>query len=407
MARSAGLALYLASRSLARRGKGKPDQDLAPSPPRPEGELIWFAAGPGTRPDALSELARRTLAARPGSSALVTSEDDFTASSPLIADATPADTSREVRRFLDHWRPDIAILGGEVSYPTIVVEAHDRGIPVCLVDARIPQSAARKLRWAPMAGASLFQRVSHILAPNEADADTFRRLGVPADRVEAKGLLAEASAPLPCNFRDHAALAALLAARPVWFANAVQEDEIEHVLMAHDRARRVAHRLLLILSPSNPESGGRMKAMLETQGWKTALRSEGEEPDPDVQIYVVDQPGEDGLWYRLAPITFLGSSLGEGGGHDPYEPAALGSAILSGRRTGAYRDAFSRFLAAGAARSVGTGDALGEAVADLLSPDRAADMACRAWEITSEGAEVTDLALEIILEALEQRESAR
>ncbi len=407
MTRSAGLALYLASRAFADRGKGKTDQEESPLAARPEGQLVWFASGAGTRPDSLVELARRFVSTRAGSSALVTSVERRALPDPLLSDRMPEDMPRDLKRFLDHWRPDVAVLAGEVAHPAAIVEAHHRGTPVCLLDARVSNASARKFRWAPMATASLFQRVSYILTPTAADAEMFRRLRAPADRVEATGCLEEGRAPLPCNRSDHSALATLLAARPVWLATNVHAEEVEQVLAANDQARRLAHRLLLILSPADPADGPGLRDRFENLGLKVALRSGGEEPDPDVQIYVADVPGEDGLWYRLAPIAFLGDSLIRNGrGHDPHEPAALGSAIVTGRQTGQHREAFSRFLAAGAARTVGSGEALGDAVTDLLSPDRAAEMARRAWEITSAGAEVTDRALEVIAIALDERDPA-
>lgn len=407
MARSAGLSLLLASRGLAGGVKPKLSQQDRTSDPRPDGELVWYHAGPGTRPEALAELARRCASLRPGSAALVTAEAPIPVADSLLSDRMPDDSQRAVRQFLDHWRPDTVVLGGELIHPTFVVEAHDRGLPVCLVDATVPQAFIRRLRWAPGAAAAFFGCVRHVLTPSEAEAETFRRLRTPSDRVEAAGTLEEGTAPLPCNRSDHSAISRLTAARPVWLAIDVQPDEIEDILVAHDRARRTAHRLLLLLSPAEADSGPGLRDMLESRGWKVALRSDGEEPDPDIQIFIADSLVEAGLWYRLAPITFLGGSLGRmGSGRDPYEPAALGSAILTGRRSGLYRDAVSRFLKAGAARTVGSGEALGEAVTDLLSPDRAAEMARRAWEISSAGAEVTDRAIDVILTALDERGTA-
>jgi 3-deoxy-D-manno-octulosonic-acid transferase len=326
---------------------------------------------------------------------------------PLFRVADPDENSREIKRFLDHWRPGAVVFAGDVTAPAAMVELHARRIPLHLVDARLPDSFARRLRWAPGAGVSLFGSVAHILTPTEADAETFRRLKAPPDRVEAKGHLEEGTAPLSCNRADLAALAKLLAARPVWLAASIEPGEVEDVVAAHRRAMRMAHRLLLILSPATPEDGPGLRDALEAEDWVVALRSDGEEPDPEIQIFVADSPGEAGLWYRLAPITFLGGSLVRGGqGRDPCEPAALGSAILTGPDTGPYRRRVQRFLAAGAARTAGSAEALGEAVADLLAPDRAAEMARRAWEITSAGSELTDRVIDLVTQSLDEREPA-
>jgi 3-deoxy-D-manno-octulosonic-acid transferase len=187
----------------------------------------------------------------------------------------------------------------------------------------------------------------------------------------------------------------------------VENQEVEAVLTAHRRATRVAHRLLLILSPANPEDGPALRDAIGKEEWTVALRSDGGEPDPDVQVFVADVAGEAGLWYRLAPIAFLGGSLVRGGrGGDPCEPAALGSAILTGPDTRRHRRRFQRFLAAGAARTAGSAEALGEAVADLLAPDRAAEMARKAWDITSAGAELTDRVIDLVALSLDEREHA-
>lgn len=407
MARSAGLALYLASRSLA---PGRKARGPASAPPdRPAGELVWFHAGPDSRAEAVVELARRLTRRRPGACAVVTGEEAAPAdlAPPLFSDTAPEDAARDIRRFLDHWRPDAVVLSGEVARPAALTEVQARALPLYLVDARLPETVARRLRWAPGAGASLFRGVSRILTATEGEAQAFRRLRVPAEAVEPCGHLEEGTAPLPCNRSDHAALAALLAARPVWLANPVEDEEVEAVLAAQTRASRIAHRLLLILCPADPGRGPALRDRLEAEGWTTGLRSDGDEPDREVRVFVADVPGETGLWYRLAPITFLGRSLAAGGpGHDPCEPAALGSAILSGPGTGRHRHLFQRFLAAGAARTVGSGEALGEAVAELLAADRAAEMARRAWEVTSSGAEVTDRVLDLLGQALDEREPA-
>ena len=57
---------------------------------------------------------------------------------------------------------------------------------------------------------------------------------------------------------------------------------------------------------------------------------------------------------------------------------------------------FGRLGAARAARAVGSATDLGEALGDLLSPDRAARLAQAAWAVASDGAEVTDRVMDLI-----------
>jgi 3-deoxy-D-manno-octulosonic-acid transferase len=102
--------------------------------------------------------------------------------------------------------------------------------------------------------------------------------------------------------------------------------------------------------------------------------------------------------YRLSPISFVGGSLEPVGGHNPFEPAALGSAILHGPYVTNFVDIYQRLSQAGAARLVSSPASLSVAVHELLNPERAATMANAAWDVCSAGADVTDRAMTLLLE---------
>ena len=111
--------------------------------------------------------------------------------------------------------------------------------------------------------------------------------------------------------------------------------------------------------------------------------------------------------YRLAPVTFLGGSLVSGvGGRDPFEAAALGSAILYGPNVGRYLAAYSRLASVGAARIVKDAETLAGAVQRLSAPDQAAAMAHAAWEVVTQGAEATDRLLDLLQDTLDLAEVA-
>ena len=106
--------------------------------------------------------------------------------------------------------------------------------------------------------------------------------------------------------------------------------------------------------------------MLQRFGHNTALRSAGELINDNVDIYVADTLGELGLFFRLAPISFMGKSLVNLGGQNPLEPARLGSAVLFGPHMWNFPDITETLLAAGAAEVVCNPDELTEALNRLL-----------------------------------------
>jgi 3-deoxy-D-manno-octulosonic-acid transferase len=239
---------------------------------------------------------------------------------------------------------------------------------------------------------------SHISTVDEAAARAFRKAGAPLSVVAVSGRMEEDSAALPCLEAERAALARLFAARPVWFATSLPEAEETAVLTAHRLTLQQAHRLLLIILPDDPARAVPLAERIEeVEGWAVAMRSRDEEPDPETEVFIVDNPAEYGLWYRLSPICFLGGSLfGEGALRDPMEAAALGSAILHGPRPGRHGTVFGRLGAARAARAVASATDLSEALGDVLAPDRTAHLAQAAWAVATDGAEVTEKAVERI-----------
>ncbi len=357
-------------------------------PKRPAGRLIWLdGAQPASMPG-LDALSNRLI-----------EEDGFevlrtgAAGAPISA---PGENIAEVRDFLDHWQPEFLLMSGGELRPTLLHELEARGIAVALVEAREPTLMRGRDGWYPGLLREAARALHTVFALDETAARAWRKAGVAS--VERAGRLEEPSAALPCQEAERASLAGLLASRPVWLAAAVPESEEAAVIAAHRAAVGSTHRLLLILVPQHAERAEALAQHMEdVEGWMVGQRRLEQEPEVDVEVYVPDSAQEYGLWYRLAPVTYLGGSLsGEGANRNPMEAAALGSAILHGPRTGDFGLAFGRLGAARATRAVAAPADLAVALDELLSPDRAARLAGAAWAVASEGAEVTEQVMALI-----------
>ena len=386
MATSLGLTLYNLS---GRHGPHLPVH----APARPRGALVWLHAPGELALPTMTELARH-LTDDDGLQVLLTCPHLPPEPDRPLHQPPPADYPRAVQDFLDHWRPELVVFAEGELRPAMIHACGQRKIPLLMVGASAPVLPPGREGWYPGLIRTCLQAFAQIMVVDEAAARNFRRAGAEPGQIRIAGRLVEPSAALPYVESDRAALAQMIATRPVWLAADVAPDEMRDVIAAHRTALQLAHRLLLILVPRNAAAVPMLAEALESiEGWGVALRRSEQDPDAETQVYIVDS-SEYGLWYRLAPVTFLGGSLeGEGCARNPMEPAALGSAILHGPRPGPYGLPFARL---GAARMVGSGADLATALGDLLSPDRAARQARAAWTIATEGAEATDLAVKAI-----------
>ncbi|MCE6952455.1 3-deoxy-D-manno-octulosonic acid transferase [Cereibacter sphaeroides] len=382
MANSFGLPLGTASRREAAEGPVRP--------PRPLGKLVWLHAPSRDAARPMAELGRRIILDE-GFPVLLTTDAQVSSGGILIVQPPPADTQSAVAAFLDHWKPDAAFMSEGELRPTLIHEASARSIPLAMIDGVAPRVLPGRESWWPGQMRSLLSRFRHVFTVDEAAARAFRRAGSPPAITQVAGRLEEGSLALPCTEAERAALARLLATRQVWLAAGLPEAEEAAVIAAHHAALKLAHRLLLIIVPQDPERAGPLATILqEREGWKVARRSADEEPDAETEVFVADGAAELGLWYRLAPVTWLGGSLTAGCIRDPMEAASLGSAIVHGPRSGIHGVTLSRLVAARASMPVNSARGLAEALADLLAPDRVARLAHAGWAVASDGTEVTD-----------------
>lgn len=378
------------------------------SVPRPQGPLIWFHAASVGEATALVELISHLLERRPNLYVLVTTGTVTSATvmqqrlpNRAIHQYVPLDTRLFVTRFLNHWRPNVAIWTESDLWPTLIYETHARGVPLLMVNGRISAASYRKWRFVRGMVQSLLCRFDYALIQDSLSEVHFRHLGMPPHRMEVAGSLKENAPLLPVDADMLRQMRAVTSERSVWLAASTHPGEEAKIIAAHGDVLRTDPRFLLILVPRHPGRGKALAETLRTGTWAFAQRSVGEMPGLDTQIYLADTIGELGLWYRLAPISFIGGSWEPVGGHNPYEPASLGSAILHGPFVDNFADIYHRLGKVGAARLVMSSRELGDAIRDLVLPDNMAMMTNAALGVVSAGADVTERAATLILDCLD------
>lgn len=389
--RALSLSAYLAyTRGGAMGHSAKLDSDLPI--PKPDAPTVWVYAETHEQGRALSSLCARLLGLRP--------EVQFFASG-AVPDGTgitrcdlPSENASDCASFVQALRPQIVLWAGSKLRPTLLDALARQGSYLIALDARDQLWTTPAPRWMPDPGPPTLTLFDSFYTVDARANRRLRRLGVDRDRLLKKGPLIDTDPPPNCDEQTHLELTARLAGRPIWLASGLQADEASDVLRAHRMTSRLAHRLLLILVPAREEDAPRMIAEADALQMRLCNWDQGETPGEHTQVLITEGVEDIGLWYRLAPLVFLGGSLTHGhGGQNPYVAAALGSAILYGPNVGHHVDSYSRLVDAGAARIVRDTDSLAAAVSHLIAPDQAAAMAHAGWDLVSSGAALVDAVL--------------
>jgi 3-deoxy-D-manno-octulosonic-acid transferase len=251
----------------------------------------------------------------------------------------PIDAPRFIARFLDHWRPNLALLAESDLWPNLIMSCADRAVPLILVNGRLSEHSYARWRLLPGTIATLLARFDLCLAQSQGDAERYAELGAP--RVSTTGnLKLDVPAP-PVDGQKLAAMQAAIGSRPIIVAASTHAGEEALIIESHRRLRASFRGLITIIAPRHPDRGPGIVDIASVAGLPAVMRSRGHLPDRATEIYVVDTIGELGMVYRLSPIVFMGGSLVRRGGQNPIEAAKLGAAILHGPYVSNFMEIYS------------------------------------------------------------------
>lgn len=387
-----------------RRAQGKEDAARfgermgEASRPRPAGALVWIhGASVGESLSALA-LIERLLAERPDFHVLMTTG---TVTSAKLLDTrlpprafhqyVPVDHAGWIQRFLEHWKPDLALWLESELWPNMIQGVAETGTPLVLLNGRMSEASFQRWKRVPFLIRPLLAQFALCLGQDEEQTRRLAALGAP--RALSVGNLKYAAQPLDADETLLTVIGTALDRRPVWLASSTHAGE-EAVGGRVHRALAPAHpRLLTMIAPRHPDRAPEIVAELQAQGLTVARHSLRQMP-LDADVFLADTLGELGLFYRLAPIVFMGKTLLHDGGHNPLEPAQLGCALVSGPHMQNFAAVQEKLRTAGAVVEVADEAALARAVDALLrDPARCEALAQSGRRVAAAEAGVLDAVL--------------
>jgi 3-deoxy-D-manno-octulosonic-acid transferase len=352
---------------------------------RPQGSLVWLHGASVGETLSLLPVVERLIGR--GHKVLITSGTQTSArvlSKRLPPGAfhqfIPVDVPRYMARFLDHWQPDLVLMAESDLWPNMVMNIYRRAIPLVLVNARLSDRSYQRWKMFPRVARAMLSCFSLGLAQTSADSERLSLLGM--THVGVTGNLKFDVSPPPVNPDMLARFSGIIAGRPVWVAASTHEGEEEMIAHIHQRLETHFPYLLTLLIPRHPERGDDIRALIHAKGLNAVQRSHDEAISRDVNVYIADTVGEMGLFYRLAPIVFMGGSLVPHGGQNPIEPAKLGAALLHGSHVFNFTDVYAALAHTKGAIAVADAQGLMQNVAHLLSNPAALRTCARAGHAT-------------------------
>lgn len=277
----------------------------------------------------------------------------------------PYDFPFAVRRFIDHFKPQIGLVMETELWPNLLATLHQRAIPILLVNARLSERSYRRYaRWSKLTR-EMLQNLAAIAAQSKADAERLQQLG--ATRITVSGNLKfDLTVPTSVAMKGMELRRLFGTARPVWVAGSTREGE-EILLLDAITKHSLPPGTLTVIVPRHPQRFAEVVTLIRQRGFTCSLRSENQPIAQDTCFVLGDSMGEMLAYYSAADVVLIGGSLGEFGSQNLIEACAVGKPVVIGPSIFNFTQAVQDAVAEQAAIQVGNAQQAVEAVAMLLA----------------------------------------
>src|ERR1700742_3937516 len=248
---------------------------------RPQGPLVWIhgaSVGEVLAAAALIERLRALNLRILLTSGTVTSAAIVARRFPadIIHQYVPYDSPRYVARFLDHWRPSLALFIESDLWSNLILQSAARRVPMVVIHGRMSQRSFPRWRRVSSTISALLEKFDVCLTQSQTDAERFSALGCP--NVLVTGNL-KLDVPAPSADPDKLErLMSLTRGRPVIVAASTHPGEEEILIETHRTLAEFFPGLLTVIVPRHPDRGSPIWRLVDGASLKAALRSRDELP---------------------------------------------------------------------------------------------------------------------------------
>lgn len=337
---------------------------------RPKGDLIWFHAASVGESISIINLVE-DLAHEYNiliTSGTLTSAKIIESRKPLntIHQFVPIDRKKYVRKFLNHFKPNLAFFVESEIWPNLLHESKKQNIPVILGSARITPKSNFKIKLQQSFFKFFIKYIDIIIPQDQFTYDFYKPISSHKKLCNINNLKLGSNA-LPYNIQAYEELLTQTQNRIIFLAASTHDNEEELILECHKSLKQTYPEILTIIAPRHPNRRDKIIEVIKNNKFNFSVRSQNEVITEATEIYLADTIGEMGLFFKLCPVSFIGGSLVNIGGHNILEPTQHQSLVIIGKYNQNFGDLIKEFEAKNAIIIVENENDLTDKLSNLLN----------------------------------------
>ncbi len=239
----------------------------------------------------------------------------------------PIDTNYNTKKFLNYWKPSIAILIDSEIWPNMITNIKKKSIYLVLMNARITNKSFKRWKKFSSYAKTLFQSFDMCLSSSLESKNYLKSLG--AKRIKYIGNLKFTQSEnntdtLSKNIRKS------FISKKIWCASSTHEIEEKICANIHKKLKTKYKNLLTIIIPRHVHRTKKIEQEIKKMGLKVHIHDSQKKIDNQTDIYLVNSFGQTKSFFKVCKTVFLGGSIIKHGGQNPLEAARYGCQILHG-----------------------------------------------------------------------------
>jgi len=250
----------------------------------------------------------------------------------------PIDTNHHAHKFLEYWKPSLAIFIDSEIWPNMIINIKKKNISLALLNARITKKSFKRWKKFSSISKKLFQKFDICLSSSNESKKYLHLLG--ANKIKNIGNLKfSQSEQKEDNLNKN--LLNFFLSKKVWCAASTHNLEENFCALTHKRLKVNHKNLLTIIIPRHVNRVPEIINEIKKLNLKVHVHSSKKKIKNDTDIYLVDAYGKTKSFFKICKIVFLGGSIIEHGGQNPLEAARYGCKIIYGPNIWNFREIYA------------------------------------------------------------------
>ena len=241
-------------------------------------------------------------------------------------------------KFLNYWKPTIAIFIESEIWPSIFRVLNKKNIPLVLLNARITKKTFKKWKSVKEFSNSVFQNISIAYPQNEETLNYLKKLNI--SKIKKIGNLKFFNNQQSKFTKLDQTFLKNINHKKIWCASSTHPGEEMICADVHINLKKKYKNLLTIIIPRHIHRVSKIVDEIKSLNLNIVLHSSRPKKLDNTDIYLVDTYGETKKFYQSSNIVFMGKSISGKGGQNPLEPTNLGSTVLYGPNVDNFKDTY-------------------------------------------------------------------